>query len=120
MFFYGFKERMFARRWWGFGGIYMIKKEGEVVGYIGANGAGKSTTIKMMAGILTPTSGKILSFIVVVLFATFTGYFPGAYFLGKGSFGMGVCLTVVVSILAIIIAYSIWLTGIKKYESSGS
>ena len=70
MFFYGFKERMFARRWWGFGGIYMIKKEGEVVGYIGANGAGKSTTIKMMAGILTPTSGKILSFIVVVLFAT--------------------------------------------------
>jgi ABC-type uncharacterized transport system ATPase subunit len=29
--------------------------EGEVVGYIGANGAGKSTTIKMMTGILTPT-----------------------------------------------------------------
>lgn len=35
-------------------------KEGEVVGYIGANGAGKSTTIKMMTGILTPTSGKVL------------------------------------------------------------
>lgn len=34
--------------------------EGEVVGYIGANGAGKSTTIKMMTGILTPTSGKVL------------------------------------------------------------
>lgn len=32
---------------------------GEVVGYIGANGAGKSTTIKMMCGILTPTEGKI-------------------------------------------------------------
>ena len=27
-------------------------KEGEIVGYIGANGAGKSTTIKMMCGIL--------------------------------------------------------------------
>jgi ABC-2 type transport system ATP-binding protein len=27
-----------------------------MVGYIGANGAGKSTTIKMMTGILTPTS----------------------------------------------------------------
>ncbi len=30
---------------------------GEMVGYIGANGAGKSTTIKMLTGILTPTSG---------------------------------------------------------------
>lgn len=28
-----------------------------MVGYIGSNGAGKSTTIKMMSGILTPTSG---------------------------------------------------------------
>ena len=35
-------------------------KKGEIVGYIGSNGAGKSTTIKMMTGILTPTSGKIL------------------------------------------------------------
>ena len=35
-------------------------KEGEIVGYIGSNGAGKSTTIKMMCGILTPTSGKVL------------------------------------------------------------
>lgn len=34
--------------------------EGEIVGYIGSNGAGKSTSIKMMCGILTPTSGKVL------------------------------------------------------------
>lgn len=33
--------------------------DGEVVGYIGSNGAGKSTTIKMMTGILTPTSGSV-------------------------------------------------------------
>lgn len=49
---------------------YVVKKavenisfeiqDGEIVGYIGANGAGKSTTIKMMTGILTPTSGEIL------------------------------------------------------------
>lgn len=32
---------------------------GEVVGYLGANGAGKSTTIKMLSGILEPTSGSI-------------------------------------------------------------
>ena len=35
-------------------------EQGEIVGYIGANGAGKSTTIKMMCGILYPTSGNVL------------------------------------------------------------
>lgn len=34
--------------------------KGEIVGYIGSNGAGKSTTIKMMTGILTPTKGTCL------------------------------------------------------------
>ncbi len=34
--------------------------EGEIVGYIGANGAGKSTTIKMMCGILHPTEGSVI------------------------------------------------------------
>lgn len=34
-------------------------EQGEIVGYIGANGAGKSTTIKMMCGILHPTSGTV-------------------------------------------------------------
>lgn len=33
-------------------------QDGEIVGYIGSNGAGKSTTIKMMTGILKPTSGE--------------------------------------------------------------
>ncbi|WP_265443356.1 ABC transporter ATP-binding protein [Flexivirga meconopsidis] len=32
---------------------------GDSVGYIGANGAGKSTTIKMLVGILVPTSGTV-------------------------------------------------------------
>jgi viologen exporter family transport system ATP-binding protein len=32
---------------------------GEIVGYIGVNGAGKSTTIKMLTGILVPTSGEV-------------------------------------------------------------
>lgn len=32
---------------------------GEAVGFVGANGAGKSTTIKMMTGILRPTRGTV-------------------------------------------------------------
>lgn len=32
---------------------------GEVVGYIGVNGAGKSTTIKLLTGILVPTRGQV-------------------------------------------------------------
>ena len=35
-------------------------EDGEIVGYIGSNGAGKSTTIKMMTGILTPTKGNCI------------------------------------------------------------
>ncbi len=33
---------------------------GEIVGLIGHNGAGKSTTMKMVAGLVEPTSGKVL------------------------------------------------------------
>lgn len=33
--------------------------KGEILGFIGANGAGKSTTIKMLTGILTPTEGRV-------------------------------------------------------------
>lgn len=41
-------------------GISFNIKEGELVGYIGENGAGKSTTIKMLTGLLTPTSGSVV------------------------------------------------------------
>jgi len=42
-------------------GISFSIEPGEMVGYIGANGAGKSTTIKMLTGILVPTSGRVLA-----------------------------------------------------------
>ena len=34
-------------------------KKGEILGLLGANGAGKSTTINMLLGFLNPDSGKI-------------------------------------------------------------
>jgi len=40
-------------------GVSFSIERGEMVGYIGANGAGKSTTIKMLTGILTPTAGAM-------------------------------------------------------------
>ena len=40
-------------------GISFSIDSGEMVGYIGVNGAGKSTTIKMLTGILAPSSGHI-------------------------------------------------------------
>src|ERR1700727_4027438 len=32
---------------------------GEVLGFLGANGAGKSTTMRMIAGFIAPTAGRV-------------------------------------------------------------
>jgi ABC-2 type transport system ATP-binding protein len=38
--------------------IDVAVKKGEVFGFLGANGAGKTTAIRMLCGLLVPTSGK--------------------------------------------------------------
>lgn len=43
-------------------GINLQVKRGEIIGYIGANGAGKSTTIKIMLGILDGYEGDVIIF----------------------------------------------------------
>ena len=39
--------------------VYFEVKKGETVGIIGTNGAGKSTILKIITGVLNPTSGKV-------------------------------------------------------------
>jgi ABC-2 type transport system ATP-binding protein len=39
-------------------GVSFEVKEGEIFGFLGSNGAGKSTTIRMLCGLLQPTSGS--------------------------------------------------------------
>lgn len=48
-----------------FGGLAAVQnldfeiREGEIIGLIGPNGSGKTTTLNLITGFLTPTSGKI-------------------------------------------------------------
>ncbi len=44
---------------WALKNVDFKVKKGEVVGFIGANGAGKSTMLKVIAGVMKPTKGKI-------------------------------------------------------------
>ena len=41
-------------------GVSFRVNAGEVVGYLGANGSGKSTTVKIITGLLQPNEGRVL------------------------------------------------------------
>ena len=41
-------------------GVSFTVETGEIFGYLGANGAGKSTTIRILCGLLAPSAGSVL------------------------------------------------------------
>lgn len=53
------KGQLKYRDFWVFKNISFNVEKGEVVGIIGKNGAGKSTLLKIIAGVLTPTEGRV-------------------------------------------------------------
>jgi lipopolysaccharide transport system ATP-binding protein len=53
------KESKAAREFWALKDISLQVQQGETVGIIGHNGAGKSTMLKHLSGIMTPTKGRI-------------------------------------------------------------
>lgn len=55
----GRNERADERDFWALTDIDLEVRQGETLGVIGHNGAGKSTMLKHLAGIMTPTQGQI-------------------------------------------------------------
>lgn len=47
---------------WALTDVSFKVKKGEVIGFIGSNGAGKSTMLKVVAGVMKPTKGEVKSY----------------------------------------------------------
>jgi len=69
---------LFGReRFWALEKISLDLKHGETLGVIGRNGVGKSTLLKLMAGIISPDRGKITTGVrKVSLLALQAGFSP--------------------------------------------
>lgn len=52
-------RKKYSRDFYALNDVTFRLKRGETLGVIGRNGSGKSTLLKMIAGVLTPTSGSI-------------------------------------------------------------
>lgn len=53
------ENELLDREFWATKDVHFSVKKGEVVGIIGANGAGKSTILKLLSGILVPSKGSL-------------------------------------------------------------
>lgn len=56
------KKKKDANEFWALSDVSFEVGRGEVVGLIGSNGAGKSTMLKLVAGVLKPTKGTLSAY----------------------------------------------------------
>ena len=54
------KRQVVYDKLWALDGVTVEVRRGEVLGIVGPNGAGKSTLLKVVAGVLHPTSGRVI------------------------------------------------------------
>ena len=52
-------HKNYHRDFYALNGLSFQVKKGETVGIIGTNGSGKSTILKIITGVLTPTTGEV-------------------------------------------------------------
>ena len=52
-------HKSYHRDFYALNGISFTVEKGQTVGIIGTNGSGKSTILKIITGVLTPTTGKV-------------------------------------------------------------
>ena len=53
------KRQLLFKEFWAVKDLSFMIRRGERVGLIGHNGSGKSTTLKMVCGVLKPTKGRV-------------------------------------------------------------
>lgn len=53
------KGKLKYKEFWALKNVSFSVKKGEVLGIVGHNGAGKSTVLKIISGIMKPTAGKV-------------------------------------------------------------
>ena len=58
----GKHKKKTENEFWALNNVSFQVKKGEVVGFIGSNGAGKSTMLKVVAGVLKPTRGTVKTY----------------------------------------------------------
>lgn len=90
-------------------------KDGVITGFIGHNGAGKSTTIKAITGVIRPTAGKIaivLGLIMFVLFFVSVVAFP--LMTSPGFTNAVLIASIVLSLVVLAAAFAVDLAVMKK------
>lgn len=58
--------------------------------------------------------------ITIIIPFAFTAFIPASYFTGKTSLTLALFGTLATAIISFTVAYSVWLLGIKNYESAGN